>query len=283
MVGLPQNEPMFRVSRITPERFGPIYQKQRNIIMFNVSDTAARSRLLVEKNKWARPQICITVFSSGPDSLVSAFSIVRDRLEEYLMQGEMARFQRAQRAQQDVHLNKLLQRTCACSMVFPEGFIYAVRRPDFCWLRKETKYWGQHVMVYTEPYRSEEQFEPSYIAALRDRHTRQYVMGSADSSRAMIDDRYYPVSYKSCFFPNSPYSVEARGLWGLFGHPGDLMGGPFVSYTLLDTVYNRVVTLDGFLYAPSDPKRDLLRQLEAILKSFKATDTVEVSGTKKKH
>jgi len=99
----------------------------------------------------------------------------------------------------------------------------------------------------------------------------------------MIDDRYYPVSYKSCFFPNSPYSVEARGLWGLFGHPGDLMGGPFVSYTLLDTVYNRVVTLDGFLYAPSDPKRDLLRQLEAILKSFKATDTVEVSGTKKKH
>ena len=59
------------------------------------------------------------------------------------------------------------------------------------------------------------------------------------------------------------------------------MGGPFVSYTLLDTVYNRVVTLDGFLYAPSDPKRDLLRQVEAILKSLTVTDTVAVAGMKK--
>ena len=59
------------------------------------------------------------------------------------------------------------------------------------------------------------------------------------------------------------------------------MGGPFVSYTLLDTVYNRVVTVDGFLYAPSDPKRDLLRQVEAILKSLTVTDTVAVAGMKK--
>ena len=71
--------------------------------------------------------------------------------------------------------------------------------------------------------------------------------------------------------------MEARGLWGLFGHPGDLMGGPFVSYTLLDTVYNRVVTLDGFLYAPSDPKRDLLRQVEAVLHSMQVVDTLHVA------
>lgn len=281
VVGLPQTEPMFRVSRITPDRFGPIYQKQRNILQFKVMEGEANSRLLVEKNKWARPQMCITLSAVSADSMAAAFSAAKERIVGYLMQGEMARFQRAQHAQQDAHLNTLLQKNCALSMVFPEGFIYAVRRPDFCWLRKETKYWGQHVMVYTEPYVSENQFSPEYIAALRNRHTKKYVQGSADSSRAQIDDRYYPVTYNPCTFPNSPYAMEARGLWGLFGHPGDMMGGPFVSYTLLDTHYNRVVTVDGFLYAPSDPKRDLLRQVEAILKSLKVTDSVEVLGAKK--
>jgi hypothetical protein len=274
VVGLPQTEPMFRLSRTTPDHFGPIYQKQRNILMFNVDADATSPRLVIEKNKWAKPQVCITLSAPCADSLASAFSLARARITAYLLQGEMLRFQRAQRAQQDARLNSLLQKTCALSMVFPEGFYYAVRQPDFCWLRKETKYWGQHVMVYTEPYRSEQQFSPEYIAALRNRHTQRYVKGSADSSRAQIDDRFYPVTYAPCTFPNTPYAVEARGLWGLFGHPGDLMGGPFVSYTLLDTAGQRVVTLDGFLYAPSDPKRDLLRQLEAILMSMQYPDSL---------
>ena len=282
IVGLPRTEPMFRLSRITPNRFGPAYQKQRNILMFNVDADHSAPRLRVEKNKWARPQICITLSAPHRDSMAVAFSAASGSIVDYVMQGEMARFQRAQRAQQDNRLNTLLQQTCAMSMVFPEGFIYAVRKPDFCWLRKETKYWGQHVMIYSEPYVSEKQFSPEYIAALRNRHTKQYVQGSADSSYAQIDDRFYPVTYTTCSFPNTPYAVEARGLWGLFGHPGDHMGGPFVSYTLLDTVYNRVVTLDGFLYAPSDTKRDLLRQVEAILLTTCSVDTSAVAAGGKK-
>ena len=274
MVGLPRTEPMFRVLKVSPDRFGPMYQKQRNILKFCVKEDEGGPRLRVEKNKWARPQMCITLSAVSADSMAAAFSMAQKQIVGYLMQGEMARFQRAQRAQQDPHLNTLLQKNSAMSMVFPEGFIYAVRRPDFCWLRKETKYWGQHVMIYTEPYVSESQFSPEYIAALRNRYTKRYVQGSADSSYAQIDDRFYPVTYAPCTFPNSPYAVEARGLWGLFGHPGDLMGGPFVSYTLLDTVYNRVVTLDGFLYAPSDPKRDLLRQVEAVLYSMQVVDCI---------
>ena len=277
VIGLPQMEPMFRVSRTTPDHFTAMYQKQRNILMFRQEPDAEKPRLVIEKNRWAKPQICLTLYASCTDSLVAAFSTARARIAGYLMQGEMARFQRAQRAQQDPHLNTLLQKCCAISMVFPEGFYYAVRRPDFCWLRKETKYWGQHVMIYTEPYVSESQFSPEYIAALRNRHTKRYVHGGADSSRAQIDDRFYPVNYLPCTFENSPYAMEARGLWGLFGHPGDLMGGPFVSYTLLDTVYNRVVTLDGFLYAPSDPRRDLLRQVEAVLHSMQVVDTLHVA------
>ncbi len=53
-----------------------------------------------------------------------------------------------------------------------------------------------------------------------------------------------------------------RGLWELHG---DFMGGPFVSYTVVDERHNRVVTLDGFVYNPGHDKRDLLRQIESLL------------------
>lgn len=280
IIGLPRTEPMFRLSRTSPSKFGPVYQKQRNILLFSVAPESSTSRLLVEKNKWAQPQVCITLSAPSSDSMAAAFSAASDRIVHYLMEEEMHRFQRAQRAQQDARLNRQLVSGNALSMVFPEGFYYAVRRPSFCWLRKETKYWGQHVMVHVEPYRSKSQFSPEYIAALRDSLTSAFVLGPADSSRAMIDDRFYPVNYEVVTLPNSPYAVEARGLWGLFGHPGDKMGGPFLSYTLLDTVYQRVVTVDGFLYAPSDPKRDLLRQLEAILKTVRPADSAEIEAAK---
>ncbi|NQU81639.1 MAG: DUF4837 family protein, partial [Bacteroidetes bacterium] len=32
---------------------------------------------------------------------------------------------------------------------------------------------------------------------------------------------------------------------------------------------NRVITVDGFVYAPGDKKRELLRQVETILYSLK--------------
>ncbi|MBO4281978.1 MAG: DUF4837 family protein [Bacteroidales bacterium] len=277
VAGLPRTEPMFRVSQVNPEHFTPMYQKQRNILVLQVRADATASRLLVERDKWARPQTVLSLSSPRADSLAVAFSCVQERIVQHIMQGEMRRFQRAQRAQEDASLNRRLQERYALSMVLPEGFFFAVCRPDFCWLRKETKYWGQSVMVYTEPYTSESQFSPEHIAALRNRLTHAYVQGSSEGSYASIDDRFYPVLYRNFAFPNSPYAVEARGLWGLFGHPGDHMGGAFVSYTFLDTVYQRVVTADAFLYAPSDEKRDLLRQEEAILLTLQAVDTLSAA------
>jgi hypothetical protein len=50
------------------------------------------------------------------------------------------------------------------------------------------------------------------------------------------------------------------------------MGGPFISFSILDEKRKRIVTVDGFLYAPTDDKRDLLRQIEAILLSTKIID-----------
>ncbi len=264
---LPQSEPQFLVSQIDNSSFKPLYQKQRNIILMETDPSLEDAKLKVEKNKWASPQICIHLKAKDMKGLTEAFMSQSEQIVEYIRKGEMARFQKAQRAQEDNSIRRSLEEKYRLSMVLPDGFIFAVKTDSFCWMRKETKYWGQHVMIYTEPYTDTTQFSPRYIRELRDRYTRQYVQGSADSSHALVDDRFYPVESRYYAFPASSYAIESRGLWGVFGHPGDHMGGPFVSYTFLDEEHQQVVTVDGFLYAPSDKKRDLMRQVEAILLS----------------
>ncbi len=58
---------------------------------------------------------------------------------------------------------------------------------------------------------------------------------------------------------------ELRGFWDV---KGDFMGGPFVSYTTVDTENNRVFTLDCYVYAPDlnkPRKRNYMRGLEHLL------------------
>ena len=56
--------------------------------------------------------------------------------------------------------------------------------------------------------------------------------------------------------------METRGLWKM---EHDAMGGPFVSHSRVDTLNNRVVVAEGFVYAPEKMKRGLIRRLEAAL------------------
>lgn len=60
--------------------------------------------------------------------------------------------------------------------------------------------------------------------------------------------------------------VELRGLWSSVR---DKMGGPFYSYTMLSPDQSSCITVDGFVYAPQEKKRDYLREVEAIVKSIK--------------
>lgn len=46
-------------------------------------------------------------------------------------------------------------------------------------------------------------------------------------------------------------------------------GGAFVSYSQIDTVAAVVVVAEGFVFSPSTEKRELLRQLEASVRTLK--------------
>ncbi len=60
--------------------------------------------------------------------------------------------------------------------------------------------------------------------------------------------------------------MEVRGLWRTNNYS---MGGPFLGYAIVDEVQGNLYYIEGFTYAPGKNKREIMRELEAVLWSFK--------------
>ena len=43
------------------------------------------------------------------------------------------------------------------------------------------------------------------------------------------------------------------------------MGGPFVSYTTIDTATNSIITIDGYVFSPVLHKRNYVREMEHLV------------------
>lgn len=84
----------------------------------------------------------------------------------------------------------------------------------------------------------------------------------------MTTEHQIPPTFNIFEFKNN-YAAEMRGLWRM---ENDFMGGPFVNLSVLDISNNRVIMLDGFVYAPRFDKRNYLRQVEAIIYSLELPD-----------
>ncbi len=47
------------------------------------------------------------------------------------------------------------------------------------------------------------------------------------------------------------------------------MGGPFVDYFCADVENNKLIMIEGYVFAPTHPDKGILvREVEAVLKSF---------------
>ena len=158
------------------------------------------------------------------------------------------------------------------SLLVPPGFIKVDDFSNGFWLKKE-KSIGEHqviqgLSVYYSPYDQDSVFNTSNMVELRNLFTEKYIQGVRDSSYMQVYGEYLPETQEINL--NGSYAVEYRGLWNM---TNDLMGGPFLHYTFVDEENNRVINLDGFVFAPKFNKREYLRELEAIMKSVKVVSS----------
>ena len=148
----------------------------------------------------------------------------------------------------------------------PIGFEIALQDDNFIWLRNFSPDIDQNIFISSVEYTSEELFSLDSLLKLRTEISRPYILYKPEDpeSYLLTETNNFNVFRKEINFKGT-YAVELQGLWKLNKY---YMGGPFISYAMVDESTNRLYYVEAFLYSPGKPQRDLMRQLEVILKTF---------------
>ncbi|MCF8371015.1 MAG: DUF4837 family protein [Bacteroidales bacterium] len=262
---LPQGEPMFDLIDIPRAAFTDIFQTHRNLILTSISKNVKEPIVKVRKDVYAKPQIAIQIEVNSKEQLLAVIEERGAGILDKLVEKERERIITNYRNFEEPGISAKLRKLHNLSMIFPRGYSYDLDTTNFAWIAHETPEISQGILVYYYDYKDTSSFNKENLISKRDEILQKYVLGPVDNTY-MTTEKDLPISYRE-FILNERYTTEISGLWKLDGPA--FMGGPFVSLSTVDTLRNRVVTVEGFVFAPKQDKRNYLRQVEAILYSLR--------------
>ncbi len=263
--GLPQVEPYYELPHINLNSLNnSMFNKHRNLFIVDVDTAYSKPQIETKKDVWSYPQRVIKIKTPTVKGFFKLFEEYKWKFFVLYHDSELRRVLLTFKSGEDVTLRNKLMRKHGISLNLPLGYYIAKDMSDFVWIRRETKDYSQGIMIKFEPYRNENQFSENQIKLRRNAMTRTHIPGPSDGSFMKIANSF-PLTREAKKI-NGRYTVKTTGLWDL---ESDFMGGPFVNYTFYDSINNRLITLDGFVYAPGQKKRDKILQLEAVLSNYK--------------
>lgn len=263
---LPQVEPIFEIAHLPIDKLldNKMFRAHHNILIVEIDETAKENTIEARKDFWSKPQRIINIKSPSEDAFVSFFNEKKEAIFSILMDSEYERLQKTFYAFRDRDIMTEIKNHFGFSLEVPSGFYIATKKAEFMWIRKETQHNSQGLIIYTYDYVDTMAFDQTRIISFKNTITEEFIPGPSEGSYMVVAEEYSPIYSKNIDL-NGGFAVETRGLWRL---ENDFMGGPFVNYTFVNEKNNKVVTIDGYVYAPNKPKRDLLIQLEAITHSI---------------
>ena len=258
-IGLPQVEEAFTLNYIPYEAFTGFGRTARNVIYIN-KKKQDKPRMI--RDRYARPQLFLEV--SGLDNE----SIIKGILGSF--EFSSAQFQNGEITENKNRiLNSLLKDTgldsLNISLNIPSAYSVFKNQPETVWLQKPLKN-GTSNLIIKDLNSSVSDFEKinlNDVVSLRDSIGKEFIPGRVENSYMITEKEYLPyISYQTV---NGFEAIETRGTWEV---KGDYMGGPFINYIIKDTLNNSLLYVEGFVFSPSQRKRDKMIELEAVIKSM---------------
>lgn len=260
---LPQPEPLFDLVQIPYSAFTSIFKTHRNILIVRIEDEFKEPKMIVQKDLYAKPQIVINILASSNEMLEELIREKGDLLVDKLMEMETSRYANNYFKYQEKEAGEKMQKKFGIYLSFPKGFSVDMDTTDFAWVANDSPTTSQSVLIFSYK-RPQIELTTAYLVAKRNEFTKRFVAGPNPKSYMTIESELEP--FRREIKVNGLQVIELRGLWRV---EGDFMGGPFITFVIDDEKNNRVLHIDGFVYAPQFKKRDYIRQLEAILHSLK--------------
>ncbi len=258
-IGLPQVEETFTLNYIPYEAFTGFGRTARNIIYIN-KNKQDKPRMI--RDRYARPQLFLEVSGLDNESIIKGISSSFEFSSTQFQNGEIAENRKR-------ILNSLLKDTgldsLNISLNIPSAYSVYKKESQTVWFQKPLKN-GTSNLIIKDLNRSVSNFEKinlNDVVSLRDSIGEEFIPGRVQNSYMITEKEYLPyTTYQSV---NGFKAIETRGTWEV---KGDFMGGPFINYIIKDTLNKSLLYVEGFVFSPSQRKRDNMIELEAVIKSL---------------
>ena len=256
--GLPQQEPLFKLRQIPPRVFSGFVTKSRTIIIIE-KNKQKHTRLLL--NKYASPQTVIVVSGMTSREIIEELKNHSKKIINKIKEAEIKEKQR--RIRKSLSNSQVLDSIFKIKLEYPSIYRVAAADRNFVWLRKDTKSGSVNLSVFQTSLKTN-RLNTEKIIIIRDSVSKQKIPGPTKETYMSTETQYKTVLVPTKIRKHK--GLEARGLWEV---KKQFMGGPFINFSVVDSINNRILFFDGFVYSPGTEKASYIFEIEAIIKSLK--------------
>jgi hypothetical protein len=261
VTGLPQEEPLFTINQYPVKLLDGYMANSRNIIIIK---KGFPNQFEITQDQYRKPQTVVRIYGRTSRDILNLIEEHAAEIISKIRQGEIAAMQKE--VKKSLLDHRRIAEKFKVKVAIPSAYRYVMEKPKFLWLKKEITSGNSSLLLYEVRLSSvtPDANAASDVVRMRDSIGKLYIHGSVPDTHMITEDSYSPylTTGKMC----NRTTLETRGTWEL---DNDFMSGPFINYCIIDKPNNRILVLEGFCYAPSKEKRDLMLELEAILKSTK--------------
>ena len=258
--GLSVDEAQFRLRQMPPSVFTGFATKNRTVLIIEKGKPAGTKIL---SNEFAKPQTVVVVSGNTNAEIIDQVNTNSVKIIDAFKKEELKEKQR--RISKALFNDKDIQERLGLSLKFPTAYRIAKNENGFFWLRRDIETGTVDIMLYETPLSSIRKGDSAVvdIVRLRDSVGKIHIEGPLEGSYMATENKYTPFISET-IIDNKP-TFETKGLWDV---KNAFMSGPFINYAIEDKVNNRMVIVEGYVFAPSVAKRDYMFELEAIIKSI---------------
>ena len=297
---MPTPEPIFDMRQFSPRDLGqePLRKELRTYVVVAdlQDDESATTKMIrqdlgeerfmnlktskdysstIGREKWARNQLLIYIMGNGEENVHKAirenFPTIAQKINEHDEGQLMASIYSVKRT--NPGLERKMKELFGIEMAVPGDFRMALedKGQKQLWIRRDgSKGEILNMMMQSVKYEDPAQFETENIKKTLNNFSKQYVTSSTKGSIMIINDEDLPV-YDYGYEIDGQYTRELRGVWEM---TDDFMAGPFVAYAINLKEKNTILYVYAFIYGPGLAKRNLIQQLDYIVKNVKVSESL---------
>ena len=292
MTVLPRPESIFKIRQVNPDAVNKSMKRTRNLIFVITLDDNSEMGLAAKQmvtqstldqvskdtsifmsslpDVFARDQEVLYLFARDSETLHAKIKRNSQKLINHFNNRERTRLEKGiLNASTTKKLVDQIAREHGVQIKIPYGYKLADNQKDFVWLRQINAADDKDIFIASKQYTSPSDFKKENLIKFRDEICKKYLFedpAEPDTylvTETTIEEKAVEVREINW---NGKYAVEMRGLWKTNIYT---MGGPFMGYALVDEKKGVFYYIEGFTYSPSKDQREIMRELEAILFSFK--------------